>query len=149
MPKAVVMAALNTPSYQKSFIDYSQIAIERMSLMMHCAAAHTLRQRLARLLLDVFVAQGADIDDIRLTHEDMGRFLNTRRETVSTLVGEWIAQQVVTSTRGRINIHHLEELRRIACSCHANTNLHLESALSLWRSYEWNTNNAAPEIFRP
>ena len=149
MPKAVVIAALYKPSYQKSFIDYSQISIERMSLMMHCAAAHTLRQRLARLLLDVYVAQGADIDDIRLTHEDMGRFLLARRETVSTLVGKWIAQQVVTSTRGRIHIHHLEGLRHIACSCHANTNLHLARALSLWRSHEWNTNNAAPEIFRP
>jgi CRP-like cAMP-binding protein len=149
MPKAVVLAALDKPSYQKSFIDYSQIAIERMSMMMHCAAAHTLRQRLARLLLDVYVAQGTDINKIRLTHEEIALFLNTRRETVSTLVGECTAQQLITSSRGRIDIHRLEGLQQVACSCHANTNLHLERALSFWRSHEWNTNNAAPEIFRP
>ena len=148
MPKAVVLAALNRPSHQKSFIDYSQIAIERLSQMMHCAAAHTLRQRVSRTLLDFYVAQGADIDEIRLTHEEIAKFLNTRRETVSTLVAEWTAQQLITSTRGRINIRDVEGLRNIACSCHANTNLHLERALSLWRSQEWSVNNAAPVMFR-
>lgn len=148
MPKAALLAALNSPSLQQSFIDYSQIAIERLSQMMNCAAAHTLRQRSARLLLDVYVSQGADADEIRLTHEEIGQFLNTRRETVSTLVGEWTAQQLVTSTRGRIKISNLEGIRNIACSCHENTNLHLERAFLLWSLHKWNTNDAAPVMFR-
>lgn len=148
MPKAVLLAAINTPSRQQSFIDYSQIAIERLSQMMNCAAAHTLRQRAARLLLDVYVAQGADADEIRLTHGEIGLFLNTRRETVSTLVSEWTAQQLVTSTRGRIKISNLEGIRHIACSCHENTNSNLDRAFSLWRLHKWNTNDAAPVMFR-
>lgn len=148
MPKAVLLAAMNRPSRQQSFIDYSQIAIERLSQMMNCAAAHTLRQRAARLILDVYVAQGADADEIRLTHEEIGQFLTTRRETVSTLVGEWTAQQLVTSTRGRIKISNLEGIRHIACSCHKNNNSHLERAFSLWRLHKWNTNDASPVMFR-
>lgn len=148
MPKAVLLAALNRPSLQQAFIDYSQIAIERLSQMMNCASAHTLRQRCARLLLDVYVSQGADADEIRLTHEEIAQFLTTRRETVSTLVGEWTAQQLVTSTRGRTKISNLEGIRNIACSCHENTNSHLERYFLLWSLHKWNTNDAAPVMFR-
>ncbi|MEP6537192.1 MAG: Crp/Fnr family transcriptional regulator [Bryobacteraceae bacterium] len=71
--------------------------------------AGSYRQRLANLILTHASAEGL----LRMTQQQIAGHLGTTREVIARLVQDLVAQQAITSQRGRITIRDSNALRQI------------------------------------
>jgi CRP-like cAMP-binding protein len=113
----------------------SQIA-ERAFFSTYCIGTHNGSNRLARILLEASDAFG-DGRHITLTQQELSDLLLLRRETVSQLLGDWSAHQIVSLRRGSIAIENRAELLAQACSCYSVIKEFERAELELWRSIRW------------
>lgn len=70
----------------------------------------SMDRRVAKFLLE---EAGAD-DTVRLTHEQIARYMGTAREVISRMVKYFAAEGMVISSRGLIRISDREKLQRLA-----------------------------------
>ena len=137
LPVSVMMSAMpdrvELSSLQIRAI--SQIA-ERAFFSTHCIGTHNGSNRLARILLEASDAFG-DGRHITLTQQELSDLLLLRRETVSQLLGDWSAHQIVSLRRGSIAIENRAELLAQACSCYSVIKEFERAELELWRSIRW------------
>lgn len=108
---------------------------ERFSVLI-ALAPHNGSNRLARILLEASDAFG-DGRHITLTQQELSDLLLLRRETVSQLLGDWSAHQIVSLRRGSIAIENRAELLAQACSCYSVIKEFERAELELWRSIRW------------
>jgi CRP-like cAMP-binding protein len=92
-------------------------AHRRVSQLAACNATHDLRQRLARLLLQLHYIQ--DITVLGVAQADLAHILGVRREAVTRELAEVESAGLVSLARNRIEILSLEALTERSCSCHA------------------------------
>jgi CRP/FNR family transcriptional regulator len=72
----------------------------------------SLDKRLAIFLLDEISKRGGDT--VRLTHEQIARYIGSAREVVTRMVKYFVSEGLVESSRGGIRIIDKSRLRRIA-----------------------------------
>ncbi len=72
----------------------------------------SLDKRLAIFLLDELAQQGGDT--IKLTHEQIAKYMGSAREVVSRMVKYFATEGIVESSRGGIRVLDKPKLRRIA-----------------------------------
>ena len=72
----------------------------------------SLDKRLAIFLLDELAKQGGDT--VRLTHEQIAKYMGSAREVVSRMVKYFATEGIVESSRGGIRVLDKPSLRRIA-----------------------------------
>ena len=72
----------------------------------------SLDKRLAIFLLDELAKQGGDT--VRLTHEQIAKYMGSAREVVSRMVKYFATEGIVESSRGGIRVLDKSALRRIA-----------------------------------
>ena len=72
----------------------------------------SLDKRLAIFLLDELAQQGGDT--VRLTHEQIAKYMGSAREVVSRMVKYFATEGIVESSRGGIRVLDKPKLRRIA-----------------------------------
>jgi len=92
-------------------------AHRRVSQLAACNATHDLRQRLARLLLQIHYIQ--DITVLAVSQADLAHILGVRREAVTRELADVESAGLVTLARNRIELISLESLTARSCSCHA------------------------------
>ncbi|GAA2739915.1 MULTISPECIES: Crp/Fnr family transcriptional regulator [Kitasatospora] len=90
------------------------------------AAAHTVPERLARLLLDLVEQHGTEQTDgiaiaIGLSQRELAGSVGASREAVARVLKELRDRGVVTTDRRRVVVRRPEVLRRIAGSVHSVT----------------------------
>ena len=93
-----------------------QALMMQISQTAACNAAHTLPQRLTRLLLMTHDRVGAD--ELRLTQGDLASMLGVRRAGVSTVVGELQGEGLIQQARGRVSIVNRPGLEARSCRCY-------------------------------
>jgi CRP/FNR family transcriptional regulator len=72
----------------------------------------SLDKRLAIFLLDEMAQQGSDT--IKLTHEQIAKYMGSAREVVSRMVKYFATEGIVESSRGGIRVLDKQKLRKIA-----------------------------------
>jgi CRP/FNR family transcriptional regulator len=72
----------------------------------------SLDKRLAIFLLDEISKRGGDT--VRLTHEQIARYIGSAREVVTRMVKYFVSEGLVESSRGGIRVLDKSRLRRIA-----------------------------------
>ena len=70
-------------------------------------------KRLAIFLLDEIAKQG--VDTVKLTHEQIAKYIGSAREVVSRMVKYFATEGIVETSRGGIKILDKKRLREIAC----------------------------------
>ena len=91
-------------------------AHRRVGQLAACNATHDLRQRLARLLLQIHYMQGITV--LCASQADLAHILAVRREAISRELAEVEAAGLVASARNRIKLVSLEGLIARSCPCH-------------------------------
>ncbi len=137
LPVSVMMSAMPAKTELSALRvqAISQIA-EKAFFDTHCMGAHNGTHRLARILLEAADAFG-DGRPITLTQQDLSDLLLLRRETVSQLLGDWSAQQIVSLRRGSIAVENRAELLAHSCSCYSVIKEFERAELTLWRGIPW------------
>jgi CRP-like cAMP-binding protein len=96
--------------------DYARALLVHVSQSVACTAAHSVRQRVSRWLLQT--SDRASTDDVRLTHEFLAGILHTRRASVTEALGELQDRGTVRTRRGATLILDREALQQEACECY-------------------------------
>ena len=81
-----------------------------------CNQTHTLRQRVARLLLTA--GDRTRCEDIAITHDDLARMLAAARPGVTLALGELEEAGGLTGSRRRIKLDDRAKLATEACECY-------------------------------
>lgn len=145
IPSEVLSRSILAPSLSG---DAQSIAMARAAkgalLIARCMGCHTIKQRLARLLLQAHDCFGGD-RPITLTQAHLAAMLMARRETVAEIFAEWKRDGVMESSRGIVRIRRVDELQRASCDCFAWVQRSYADALDLWKSIRWHNNQV---VFR-
>ena len=96
--------------------DYTRALLVHVSQSVACTAAHHVRQRLSRWLLQT--SDRVSTDDVRLTHEFLAGILHTRRASVTEALRELQEDGIVRTRRGGTMILDREALGGEACECY-------------------------------
>lgn len=70
----------------------------------------SMDRRVAKFLLE----EAGDGAVVKLTHEQIAKYMGTAREVISRMVKYFVAEGVITSSRGSINITDKTKLRKLA-----------------------------------
>lgn len=97
--------------------DYTRATLVQLTQSAACSAAHTVRERLSRWLLQT--SDRVASDDIRLTHDFLAGMLHTRRASVTVALRELQTEGMLTTRRGATSIVDREALAGAACECYA------------------------------
>ncbi len=95
---------------------YTGTLLAQVSQSVACSAAHSVRQRLSRWLLQT--SDRVSTDDVRLTHEFLARVLHTRRASVTVALRDLQGLGAVRTRRGGILILDRDVLKDEACECY-------------------------------
>jgi CRP-like cAMP-binding protein len=96
--------------------EYTGTLLVQVSQSVACSAAHSVRQRLSRWLLQT--SDRVSTDDVRLTHDFLARILHTRRASVTVALRDLQDLGAVRTRRGGILILDRDALKRGACECY-------------------------------
>jgi len=96
--------------------DYTGTLLVQVSQSVACSAAHGVRQRLSRWLLQT--SDRMSTDDVALTHEFLARILHTRRASVTVALRELQDLGGVRTRRGGTLILDRDTLKEEACECY-------------------------------
>ena len=96
--------------------DYTGTLLVQVAQSVACSAAHSVRQRLSRWLLQT--SDRVSTEDVPLTHEFLARLLHTRRASVTVALRELQDLGAVRTRRGGVLILDRDALRHQACECY-------------------------------
>ena len=99
---------------------YLRAMLIHISQSVACGAAHSVKERLARWLLQT--SDRVASDDVRLTHEFLAHILHVRRASVTVALGELQDMGLVATRRGGTRVLDRDGLAGQACECYALVN---------------------------
>jgi CRP-like cAMP-binding protein len=97
--------------------EYTRALLVQVAQSVACAAAHPVRERLARWLLQT--SDRVTSDEVSLTHEFLAHVLHVRRASVTGALRELQGLGLVRTSRGRTTIVDRAALAEAACECYA------------------------------
>ncbi len=101
---------------RKILSHYLYLRMVELSLIGGCVRYHRIPQRLARaLLLAHDAAQG---ESFNLTHDYMADMLGVRRSSITIAAGDLQAHDVISYSRGKINVLDRSGLEVASCECY-------------------------------
>jgi CRP-like cAMP-binding protein len=98
---------------------YVQWQMGQMAQSIVCSRHHAVSERLSHWLLSN--AQGANTQELRVTHETISHMLGVRRESITQAAGRFQAAGWIANSRGKITLKDPEGLSAMACECHARS----------------------------
>lgn len=112
--------------FRTALARHEQLVLAQAQQSAACNATHNLNQRLARWLLRVCDAVGAD--DFKLTQDLMAEMLGVGRTSVSIVAHGLQQGGLISYRRANIHIESRAGLERMACECYQTVKLRYESA---------------------
>ena len=97
-------------------LPYTQALLTQLSQSIACVAQHTIRQRLARWLLQMADRNGSGSLD--LTQELISLMLSIRRASAGDTLREFKEARLIAMRRGGIRIVDRKGLESVACECY-------------------------------
>jgi hypothetical protein len=137
VPSEVVLRSIDTPSLSGEAQSTAMARTAKGGLAIaQCFGSHTVRQRLARLLLQAHDCFGLE-RPVTLTQQALGKMLMARRESAAEILAEWNRDGVVELKRGAIHIRSADTLKRTSCDCYSWIQESYLDELNLWKSIRW------------
>lgn len=124
---ALEQAKLDSIHLRHWFSRYSDCLLAQVFQTSACNATHTIRQRIAKLILAGLERTGST--DIPMTQEQLADMLGVGRTFVSRILGTMRKQGIVESRRGTLVIRNLPELRGESCRCTQAIEDHFDAVL--------------------
>jgi CRP-like cAMP-binding protein len=115
----------SSPAFSASLKRYTATRLRVAYRSAGCSLLHALASRSARWLL--FVHDRVPGDQFELTHACLAEMLGVRRAGVTTALGAFQRDGVISSRRGRMTILDRERLEAEACECNAIIRSHYDS----------------------
>lgn len=101
---------------QRLLLAYASAQIEQLSQRAICNGRHTVEERLCTWLL--MIHDRAGDDQLPLTHEQIARYLGTRRSGITEVAIALRDRQIISYSRGQISITNRPGLEIAACECY-------------------------------
>ena len=111
--------------FQKVALGYVQAQLLQASQSAGCNAKHDVHQRLARWLLTC--ADRADSSHFKMSQEFMADMLGSSRSTVSEVAGHLKEKDLISYSRGEMELLDLPGLRKASCECYGIITDYLET----------------------
>lgn len=108
--------AQSSPSGLRTIVRFAQATIVQSSTALACNSLHTVEQRLARWLL--LTQDRLASDTLPLTQEHLAIMLAVQRTTVTTAAARLQEMQLVSYSRGKIQVLDRPGLIRTSCECY-------------------------------
>ncbi|HVF07996.1 MAG TPA: Crp/Fnr family transcriptional regulator [Actinomycetota bacterium] len=108
------------PALENATESYVRALLVHISQSVACAAAHSVKQRLARWLLQT--SDRVASDEIELTHDFLAHILHVRRASVTLALGGLQALGLIATRRGCTTVLDRAGLAEQACECYARVN---------------------------
>jgi CRP-like cAMP-binding protein len=105
------------PALTAATESYVRALFVHISQSVACAAAHSVKQRLARWLLQT--SDRVVSEEIELTHDFLAHILHVRRASVTLALGELQTLGVIAMRRGSTTVLDRDGLGEQACECYA------------------------------
>lgn len=106
----------DNPGFKRRLLLYIHVLMQQLTLAGSCLHFHTIDSRLARWLL--MTQDRAHQDRLYLTHVFLADMLGVRRSGVSLAAEALQKQQLISYTRGNIDILDRRGLEAASCSCY-------------------------------
>ena len=97
-------------------LEYVNIFVGSLAAAVTCNAQHSAEERCSRWLLEAEMRLGSH--ELPVTHELLAHLLGVRSPTVSLVLEEFQRAGIISTARGRIQIHDHNVLARRACECY-------------------------------
>lgn len=116
VPADDLRAELSDGKLGRFMIDYTRALLFQVSQSVACSAAHPVRARLSRWLLQT--TDRVQRDHVQLTQQFLAEILHTRRASVTEAMGALEQTGLVRRHRGGVAVTDREGLERVACECY-------------------------------
>ena len=124
---ALEQAKLNSISLRHWFSRYSDCLLAQVFQTAACNATHTIRQRVAKLILAGMARTGEQ--ELSMTQEQLADMLGVGRTFVSRVVGGMRGEGIIESRRGRLLIRDAGALKSASCHCNMAIEDHFDAVL--------------------
>jgi CRP-like cAMP-binding protein len=111
--------------FQRMALAYVQSQLLQAMQSAGCNITHSVEQRLARWLL--LCADRTHSNSYHMSHEFLAQMLGSTRSTVTTTMGMFQEEGIITYNRGQIEILDCPRLERLSCECYAVIRNHLNA----------------------
>jgi CRP-like cAMP-binding protein len=109
-------AAQASPSLVQAIVQHAQANVIQAAQNAACNSLHPAEQRLCRWLLLTQDRVGSNV--LSLTQEHLAITLGVQRTTVTAIASQLQERGAISYVRGKITVHHREEVKRCACECY-------------------------------
>jgi CRP-like cAMP-binding protein len=99
------------------FLKYTQAMIAQISQSVACNSVHSVEQRYARWLLEVY--DRLQQEQFKLTHEFIAEMLGVRRAGITVLAGKFERDGILEAGRGWTRVIDAERLKAASCECYS------------------------------
>ena len=97
-------------------VRYALVLIDRGAQNAACIQHHSVEQRMSRWLLETALRKGQD--QFGVTQEFLSDLMGVRRQSVSSIAGALQAANLISYTRGKIEILDRARLEQASCECY-------------------------------
>jgi CRP-like cAMP-binding protein len=94
---------------------FTQAYIAQLSQNVACNRLHTIKQRLARWMLEC--RDRLKSDDLTLTHENISQMLGVRRSGITETAAELQDLGIIDHSRKRLRVVDPTKLEKVSCEC--------------------------------
>jgi hypothetical protein len=112
---------------QYLFARYADCLLAQVFQTVACNAAHSIEQRVAKLLLTGMDRMQSQI--LPMTQEQLSTMLGVGRSYISRVIQTMKADTILSTTRGALIVADVKALRRRACACNDAVRNHFDTVL--------------------
>ena len=124
---ALEQAKVDSLPLRHWFSRYSDCLLAQIFQTAACNATHTIRQRIAKLILGAYARTGETT--FPQTQEQLADMLGVGRTFISRVIGAMRAEGIIELRRGTVVIRDLPALRNESCTCAAAIEDHFDTVL--------------------
>jgi CRP-like cAMP-binding protein len=104
------------PTLRAAMLAYARSYMALLFRLAACSAVHSLKQRTCRRLLLALAQTGQP--SLAMTQDDLARALGVGRTSVNQVCKELRAENLISYSRGHIQINNVEAMTSTACDCY-------------------------------
>lgn len=116
-----------SPVFGNLFARYSDCLVAQIFQAAACNSAHSIEQRVSRLLCDLLNRSGSA--EIMIKQEQLASWLGVGRPYITKILRDFRRAGILTVRRGSMRINEPSELRRRSCECNELVTAHFAQVL--------------------
>jgi CRP-like cAMP-binding protein len=124
---ALEAAKARSVTIQRLFVRYADCLLAQVFQSAACNAAHSIEQRVAKLLLAGMDRMQSQI--LPMTQEQLSGMLGVGRSYISRVIQTMKTDKILRTTRGALIVADVQALHRRACACNDAVRNHFDTVL--------------------